>query len=67
MIKYTYIVLLFFALSNTFTGCRDDKSAKEKMEDGIEEVKEGAEDVGDDVKEGAEEVKDEIDDHTDDN
>jgi len=64
MIKYIYTVLLIVALSNTFTGCREDKSAKEKMEEGLEHVKKGAEKVGDKVEEGAEEVKDEIDDHT---
>jgi hypothetical protein len=37
-------------------GCRDEKSAGEKIEDGVE-------DVGDGIEEGAEEVEDVVDDH----
>ncbi|MDV7137406.1 hypothetical protein R3X28_00890 [Maribacter sp. TH_r10] len=56
-----FIVASFFTLSlSTFVGCREDKSAKEKVEEGIEEV-------GDGIEEGAEEIGDEIDDATDDN
>lgn len=49
------VFMLVFALS-----CREDKSAGEKVEDGMEEV-------GDDIEEGVDEVGDEIDDATDDN
>lgn len=57
-----YLILsLFFVFSlSTFTGCREDKSTKEKIEDSVEEV-------GEEVEEVAEEVEDEVDDATDDN
>jgi hypothetical protein len=55
------LLLLFFTISlSTFTSCREDKTAGEKIEEGIE-------DVGDDIEEGVEEVGDEIDDNTDEN
>lgn len=59
-IIYTLFVLLFTVSICTFTSCREDKSTKEKVEEGVEEV-------GDEIEEGAEEVEDEIDDATDDN
>ncbi|MDX1767583.1 hypothetical protein [Arenibacter troitsensis] len=42
------------------SSCREEKTAGEKIEDGIEEV-------GDGIEEGVEEIGDEIDDATDDN
>tara|TARA_R100001039_G_C1851224_1_gene111631 strand:- start:1156 stop:1320 length:165 start_codon:yes stop_codon:yes gene_type:complete len=42
------------------TSCREEKSAGEKMEEGIE-------DVGDGIEDGAEEVEDAVEDATDDN
>lgn len=56
----TLFALFFIVSLATFTSCREDKSAKEKVE-------ETAEEVGEDIEEGAEEVEDEIDDATDDN
>lgn len=57
------IKLFLFLLVSIFvfsaTSCRE-KTAGEKIEDGVEEV-------GDDIEEGVEEVGDEIDDATDDN
>jgi hypothetical protein len=62
------IMSLFFVFSlSTFTGCREDKSTKEKIEDSAEEVGEEVEEVGEEVEEVAEEVEDEVDDATDDN
>ena len=60
MKKITYIFALLFITAITFTGCREEKSTGEKMEDGIEEV-------GEDIEEGVEEVEDEVEDATDDN
>lgn len=53
------LLFLFFTLSiSTFTSCREDKTAGEKIEEGVE-------DIGDDIEEGVEEIEDEIDDNTD--
>ncbi|WP_047418365.1 hypothetical protein [Cellulophaga sp. Hel_I_12] len=55
------LLLLFFTITlSTFTSCREEKTAGEKIEEGIE-------DVGDGIEEGVEEIEDEIDDNTDEN
>lgn len=59
-IIYALFALLFTISLATFTSCREEKTAGEKIEEGVEEV-------GDDIEEGVEEVGDEIDDATDDN
>ena len=64
MKKLTIFMTLLFTLGFALTGCREDKMAKEKMEDGIEKIEEGAEEVGDEIEDGVEEVEDEIDDNT---
>lgn len=53
-------VLLVAITVPTLQSYREDTSAAEKIEEGIE-------DVGDEIEEGAEELEDEIDDATDDN
>ncbi|MCM4166994.1 hypothetical protein KCTC52924_01849 [Arenibacter antarcticus] len=58
-IIYFLFALLFSVSLSTFTGCREDKTAGEKIEEGID-------DVGDGIEEGVEEIGDEIDDATDD-
>jgi len=60
--SFIYFVLtLFFTFTLTaLNGCREDKSAGEKIEEGVENV-------GDGIEEGVEEIGDEIDDATDDN
>ncbi|SDM19926.1 hypothetical protein [Kriegella aquimaris] len=60
MKKLAYIFMFAFVTTTALSSCREDKSAGEKMEDGIEEV-------GDGIEEGAEEIKDEVDDAVDDN
>lgn len=52
-------VLTLFTIGIALS-CREEKTAGEKMEDGIEEV-------GDGIEEGAEEVEDAVEDATDDN
>ncbi len=59
MKKSAYIILFAFMTIISASSCRE-KTTKEKIEDGVEEV-------GDDIEEGVEEVGDEIDDATDDN
>ena len=56
------IFMFAFALMTVSVAmsCREEKSAGEKMEEGIE-------DVGDGIEEGAEEVEDAVEDATDDN
>ncbi|MCK0188381.1 hypothetical protein [Arenibacter sp. F20364] len=57
----SFLFALLFTLSlSTLNSCREEKTAGEKIEDGIESV-------GDGIEEGVEEVEDEIDDATDDN
>ncbi|MDO6738785.1 hypothetical protein [Wenyingzhuangia sp. 2_MG-2023] len=68
MKKRLAISAILLAMTATVISCKE-KSPKEKVEDGMEEVGEGiedaAEETGDKIKEGAEEVEDEIDDATD--
>lgn len=59
MKKAVYMLLFTVMTIMAATSCRE-KTTKEKVEDGIEEV-------GDDLEEGVEEIGDEIDDATDDN
>lgn len=63
MKKLTFLLALFFALTFAFTGCREDKSAGDRIDEGIENVEEGAEEIGDEIEEGAEDLEDEIDDN----
>lgn len=63
MRKSVYSFLTLFALvfsMGVMNSCREEKSAGEKIEDGMEEV-------GDDIEDGAEDVKDEVEDAVDDN
>lgn len=60
MRKSMMMFMLTLATIFMVVACREDKTAGEKIEDGIEEVGEGIED-------GAEEVGDEIEDAVDDN
>lgn len=60
MRKSMVMFMLTLATICLVAACREDKTAGEKVEDGIEEVGEGIED-------GAEEVGDEIEDAVDDN
>ena len=59
MKKLVLKMVMLFALSTVFIGCRETKTNEEKVEDSIEQV-------GDDLEEGVEEIEDEIDDATDD-
>ena len=59
MKKTIYMLLFTLMTIVVVSGCRE-KTTKEKIEDGIEEV-------GEDLEEGVEEIEDEIDDATDDN
>jgi len=57
-----YFMTLFalvFSLS-TVTSCREEKSAGEKIEEGVE-------DMGDDIEDAADDVGDEVEDAVDDN
>ncbi|NNE76723.1 MAG: hypothetical protein HKN31_06580 [Pricia sp.] len=60
MKKSLYIFAFMLLTLGVAMGCREEKSAGEKMEDGIEEV-------GDGIEEGAEEVEDAAEDAVDDN
>tara|TARA_R110002096_G_scaffold431563_1_gene646967 strand:- start:9218 stop:9415 length:198 start_codon:yes stop_codon:yes gene_type:complete len=62
MKKLAYIFILLFSLGTIFTSCRDQKTAGEKIEDGIEEVGDGIEDAVDDAGDAIEDAADEIDD-----
>ncbi|WP_396636828.1 hypothetical protein [Maribacter sp. R77961] len=55
---YLFVITLFTI--GISMSCREEKTAGEKVEDGIEEV-------GDGIEDGAEEVEDAVEDATDDN
>lgn len=58
--KKSLLMFVFaFMTVGVAMSCREEKTAGEKMEDGIEEV-------GDDIEDGAEDVEDAVDDATDD-
>ena len=57
MKKLVYAFLLLFTMSIVFTGCREEKSTGEKIEDAVD-------DAGDAVKDAADDVGDAIDDAT---
>jgi len=57
---------LIFSLS-VFNSCREEKSAGEKIEEGVEEVGDGIEDAADDVGDGIEDAADDVEDAVDDN
>lgn len=60
MKKLIYLFALIVSISVITLGCRDKKTADEKIEDAIEEVGDELEDASDDVKDAVEDVKDEI-------
>lgn len=63
MKKSVYYFMTLFALVfslSALNSCREEKSAGEKIEEGVEEM-------GDDIEEGAEDVEDEVEDAVDDN
>jgi predicted small secreted protein len=53
MKKILLALALLFSLSTVFTGCREEKSTGDKIE-------EAAEEVGDAVEDAADEVEDEL-------
>ncbi len=62
MKKLVYVFILLLTAGTLLTGCREKKTAGEKIEDGIEEIGDGlgdaAEDVGDEVEDAADDVED---------
>ncbi|WP_298342706.1 hypothetical protein [uncultured Algibacter sp.] len=53
MKKIILALALLFTISTVFTGCREEKSTGEKIEESVEEV-------GDAVEDAADEVEDEL-------
>ena len=60
MKKISYLFLALFSLSILITGCREQKTPDEKVEEALNEVGEELEDASDDVKDAAEDLQDEI-------
>lgn len=58
MRKSILMFLLCLATIGIALGCREEKSAGEKIEDGVEEVGEGIEDGAEEVEEAVEDVAD---------
>ncbi|NNC50642.1 MAG: hypothetical protein HKO01_08925 [Flaviramulus sp.] len=54
MKKIIFALILIFTISTVFTGCRDEKSTGEKIEESVENV-------GDEMEDAAEEVEDAVD------
>lgn len=64
MKRFTYVFILLFSLGTIFTGCRDQKTTGDKVEDGIDNVgdgiKDAADDAGDAIKDAADDVEDAV-------
>ena len=60
MKKIFITLVLLFSLSVVFTGCREQKSTGDKIEEAVE-------DTGDAIEDAADDVGDKIEDATDDN
>ncbi|WP_142786073.1 hypothetical protein [Changchengzhania lutea] len=60
MKKIIVTFVFLFTLSTVFTGCRDEKTPDEKIEEAMEDMGEDLEDASDDVKDAAEDLQDEI-------
>lgn len=70
MKKSVYYFMTLFALVfslSALTSCREEKSAGEKIEEGVEDVGDGIEDAADDVGDGIEDAADDVEDAIDDN
>lgn len=70
MKKSVYLFLMLFALSfsvGTLNSCREDKSAGEKMEEGMDDAEDSMEETGDEIEDAAEDAGDEMEDAVDDN
>ncbi|WP_194768425.1 hypothetical protein [Tamlana sp. I1] len=65
MKKLAYIFIVILSVGTLFTGCRDQKTAGEKIEDGVEEVGDGIEDAADDVGDAIEDAADDVEDAVD--
>ncbi|ALJ05137.1 hypothetical protein APS56_08365 [Pseudalgibacter alginicilyticus] len=65
MKKLSYLFVLLFAIGTIFTGCREEKTAGEKIEDGIENVGDGIEDAADDTGNAIENAADDVEDAVD--
>ncbi|UKM63998.1 hypothetical protein GSB9_00545 [Flavobacteriaceae bacterium GSB9] len=50
MKKVFLTLALLFSVSTVFVGCRDEKSAGEKVEDAVDDVGDGMEDAADEVE-----------------
>ncbi|HDZ05450.1 hypothetical protein LCGC14_0070980 [marine sediment metagenome] len=60
MKKSLLMIVFAFMTISVATSCREEKTAGEKMEEGID-------DIGDGIEDGADEVEDAVEDATDDN
>ncbi|MDO6759456.1 hypothetical protein Q4566_04525 [Tamlana sp. 2_MG-2023] len=60
--KKTILALaLLFTVSTVFTGCRDEKSTGEKIEEAAEDTGDAIEDAADDVGDAVDDAVDEVD------
>ncbi|MBD0825253.1 hypothetical protein [Aestuariibaculum marinum] len=55
MKKLVYVFILLLTAGTLLTGCREKKTAGEKIEDGIEEIGDGLGDAADDVEDAMKE------------
>lgn len=60
MKKIIIMLTLLFTVSTVFVGCREKKSADEKIEEAINEIEDDIDEASDDVKDAMEDVKDEL-------
>ncbi|SHJ12997.1 hypothetical protein [Algibacter luteus] len=50
MKKIILALVFLFSLSVAFTGCREEKSTGDKIEEAVEEVGDGVEDAADEIE-----------------
>ena len=58
MKKLAYLFILLLTAGTILTGCRDQKTAGEKIEDGFEDIGDGIEDAAEDVGDAIEDAID---------
>ncbi|MBU2951117.1 hypothetical protein KO493_10460 [Tamlana agarivorans] len=61
MRKILLALVLLFTVSTIFTGCRDEKSTGDKIEEAVEDTGDAIEDTADDVGDVVDDVVDEVD------
>lgn len=62
MKKLILMLAVLFSLSIVLTGCRDEKTAGDKIENTVDDIGDGIEDAADDVGDAVDDAADEVED-----